>query len=313
MSALKSACRFAAVLMAVLSWSAAACAESGAQESDKLTFNFGADVGYLSGSTVYRITVPTLDGVFESELEWPLDSWLAGVSLNLEKGRLWSLGFSFLTNISEGTGSMEDSDRFEGIEFVYSTSHTAMDSLSAFILDITGSYSFIRTPRWTFGAAGGFLYEYFDLTASDLVQYSPLGIEGFSAEVEGPVVTYEAVYYVPYLGVSLGNRLTPSLSLAGELMVGYAFAEDEDDHLLRAKLSRGETDGPALLLRLRGEYGITSAWSLTASAQYLALSTSGEQSQIFYDGDDAGLGFVGIGNEIDTTQITVLAGTEVRF
>jgi hypothetical protein len=48
---------------------------------------------------------------------------------------------------------------------------------------------------------------------------------------------------------------------------------------------------------------------ITAAVEFLGVWTSGEQSQLFY----AGTGFIGIEDEIDTRQVSVLFGGEIRF
>ena len=288
-----------------------AAAENVEKKSPALTL--GVETGRLLGSTLYHITVPTEQGVLESELDWSLDSWLAGITASLEGEGRWRADLSILTNLSGGSGLMEDSDWLDGILFVFSESEVETDTFSAIVLDVSGRYRFVHSPRWTLAGVAGLLYQSFDLTASNLSQYSPVGIEEFNAVVAGPVITYAVSYTVPYLGAALTLAPSPKLSVSLEALGGYARGEDEDDHLLRFKRSRAETEGFALMGGMSGEYAFSPRFSLTAALEALLIETSGDQSQIFYGGPAAGTGFADIPVELDTRQVLVALGARYRF
>jgi len=286
---------------------------------DELSFKLGAEGGYLSGSTTYRITIPTQQGLFESELVWPLDSWLAGLRATVEQEGRWSLDVVLRTNLTEDTGAMEDSDWQDGEKYVYSESDTTQDRFSALIFDGSGRYHFLQREDWSLGGVAGFLYQTFDLTASDLNQFSPVGFTEFNAVVDGPVVTYRVTSAIPYGGLCFLHQASEAFTIGADALLGYAFVDDEDNHLLRFKFSTAETEGPAVMLRLRGSYvfgdtyGLGGAWSIDGALEYLRADTTGSQDQIFYAGQDAGLGFTGIADDIDTSQVTVTAGVSYRF
>jgi len=288
-----------------------AAGESKGKKSPVLTL--GVETGRLLGSTLYHITVPTEQGAIESELEWSLDSWLAGITASLGSEGRWRADLSVLTNLSGVSGPMEDSDWLDGILFVFSESDVEADTFSAIVLDVSGRYRLVGAPQWTLAGVAGLLYQSFDLTAVNLSQYSPVGIEEFNAVVAGPVVTYAVSYTVPYLGAALTLAPSPKLSLTLEARGGYARGEDEDDHLLRLKRSRAETEGFALMGRMSGEYVSSPRFSLTAGLEVLSIETSGDQSQIFYGGPAAGTGFTGIPVELDTRQVLIALGARYRF
>jgi len=286
---------------------------SAAGSAGKPVFRLGAEAGYLSGSTTYRISLPTAEGLLESELDWPLDSWMLGLRASYERPGHWALDVVVRTNLTEETGTLEDSDIFQGTTFVFSESDSTMDAFSALVIDAGGRYTFHRRKGWSLGGVLGFLYEEFDLTGSNVNQFSPLGIPGLEGSAAGPVITYSVSYSIPYAGLSLGLQPTPAFTVDIDVLAGYGFADDEDDHLLRLKLARAEADGPAFMVRARGAYSLTRSWSLTASVDLLKADLSGEQSQIFYGGPDAGSGFVGIDDDIETRQVTFTAGAQYRF
>lgn len=292
---------------------AAPAAASSAGGAGKPVFRLGAEAGYLSGSTSYRISLPTAEGLLESELDWPLDSWMLGLRASYERPGHWTLDLLIRTNLTEETGTLEDSDLFRGTTFVFSESDSAMDAFSAVVIDAGGRYTFHRRKGWSLGGVLGFLYEEFELTGSNVNQFSPLGIPGLEGSAAGPVITYAVSYSIPYAGLRLGLQPSPALTIDVDALAGYGFADDEDDHLLRLKLSRAEADGPAFMVRARGAYSLSRRWSLTASVDLLKASLTGDQSQVFYGGPDAGSGFVGIGDDIETRQVTFTAGVQYRF
>ena len=286
-------------------------AESRGQKRPALTL--GVEMGRLFGSTLYRITVPTGQGAIESELDWSLESWLAGITASMGGEGRWRADLSIHTNLSGGSGVMEDSDWLDGTLFVYSESEVGMDTFSTIVLDVAGRYRIVRSPRWALAGVAGLLYQSFDLTASNLRQHSPIGIEGFNAVVAGPVVTYAVSYTVPYLGAALTLTPSPKLSVTLEARGGYARGEDDDDHLLRFKRSGAETEGFALMGKMSGEYDFSPRFSLTAALKTLFIETSGEQIQVFYGGPAAGTGFAGVPVELDTRQVLVALGARYRF
>jgi hypothetical protein len=75
--------------------------------------------------------------------------------------------------------------------------------------------------------------------------------------------------------------------------IGYSFtvsAQDEDDHVLRYKLNKGDCDGTALLASLDARYQATEHWFASAGFDLVSIDTEGTQRQSFYDGPLRGQG-----------------------
>lgn len=282
-------------------------------EESPLVYRVGLEGGYLAGETSYHITIPTEGARLESELIWPLDSALAGIAGDVGRQDRWSIGATVLTNASSASGEMVDSDWINGVKFIFSDSTVSSESFSALLVKLRGSHRVASFNGVGIDLEGGYLYQYFDLTASDLFQFSPLGTAEFSAVVPGPVVTYKTSFSVPHAGLAATWTPEGRFSLTGRLHGGYAFANDEDDHLLRFKLSEAETNGPAVMAGLTAGYRPGSRISLMASVEYLAFWTEGSQDQVFYAGENRGLAFRGIPDEIDSEQVSFLAGLTAHF
>jgi outer membrane protease len=282
-------------------------------EASPLTWKLGIEGGYLAGEASYHITVPTASSLLESRLVWPLDSSLVGIGGEAGRDGRWAVGFSVRTNASSAGGAMEDSDWIDRVKFIFSTSDVSSGDFSALLVSLQAARRLAAFDWGHVSAEGGYDYRYFDLTASDLDQFSPLGIAEFAAVVPGPVVTYKTFFSIPHAGVALTWAPEGRLSVTGRVHLGYAFVRDEDDHLLRFKLSKGETDGLAFLSGLEGTYALTRRFSISSGVEYLSLRTDGTQNQVFYDGPSLGLAFAGIPNEIDSEQVTVTVRLTARF
>jgi len=143
-----------------------------------VSFSLGADVGYLSGYSLYHITGP-MDYPFiswESELEFPLDSYVGGVNASLGEESLWSIVLSLAKNLTRDTGKMKDSDWMTvgygytwvatgntntREKIIYSESDTDMDAL---FLDLSGRYYFLSEATdsgviGSLGVIGGYRYQ----------------------------------------------------------------------------------------------------------------------------------------------------------
>ena len=82
---------------------------SGSEEGGRAGgfFSLEQRVGYLFGHTLYQIRYPLYVGESSrllSELKFPMDASLAGVSASFGRIDVWDLGVAIATNISKDTG-----------------------------------------------------------------------------------------------------------------------------------------------------------------------------------------------------------------
>jgi len=132
----------------------------------------------------------------------------------------------------------------------------------------------------------GYRYQIFDYDVKNTNQigYGPYD-PSFTISVRGNTLAYKIKYYIPYVGLS--SNLTLGKAFKTSLSLGYSpwtVVKDEDDHLLRYKLSKGDTDGHAVIGNLNTSLRLLAHLYLSAGADYLWIHTKGTQDQSFYGG-----------------------------
>lgn len=296
-----------------------------AQTEEPVSFSLGVDAGNLSGYTLYNIKFPLLKPFIEgeSELEFPLDSWIGSLNASLGKKGLWSIDLSLSKNLTGDTGKMKDSDWMTvgyGYKWytgntrekvIYSESDTEMD---AFMLDLSGRYYFLKREHVSLGPIGGYRYQNLSFDISNLVQTSIL--PGYTGSVSGKVGTYEITYSIPYGGIALDLRPSNRFSINLSAAYGWAFAEDEDDHILRSKRSTAESDGPFYSIKALGTLSLTQRLFLILALEYLKMDTDGKQTQTFYATTSeavAGTTLSNINYSAKSEQTYIWAGIKLRF
>lgn len=281
----------------------------------RLFFSIGGDVGYLSGHTLYHINIPDntpVDGFmiteWESELEFPLDSPIGELTASLGKKGTWAIDLSLSKNLSEDTGKMKDYDWMTVQEFstretykfliIYSESDTEMDLL---FFNINGRYYFwkfhsplpypsnvvsntiplLKRNVSSLGLIAGYRYENLSFDIKNLKQTDISSI--YPIFIPGKVLAYEITYNIPYGGIAFDFMPSDRFSLNFMGAFGWAFSEDEDDHILRFKRSTSDADGPFYLLKGEGNLSLIQGLSLLLSLEYLMIDTDGTQSQTWYE------------------------------
>jgi outer membrane protease len=286
---------------------AAAAARAAEPESD-WEVHGTLPVGTMTGHTTYRISAS--DGVSSvaSELEFPLQGVLAGVSLRAaspasEDGARWTLEGTLLHTITELSGTMKDSDWLDGPaetapppngagaphpgKDIFSTS-TAF--LSALVLEGRVGRQFPVTPALRLSPVVGFLYQSFSYDVRDVVQvgYGPWAPIS-TGNVSGRVLTYDVSYRAPYVG-GRADWTSGSVAVSLDAWVSpFASAEDVDNHLLRFKRSTTSADGTAWQARLEGRFALGAEDALALQGSAVGFSATGPQTQTFYAGPNAGL------------------------
>jgi outer membrane protease len=165
--------------------------------------------------------------------------------------------------------------------------------LRADIFDVNLVYNFWPVKFFGIGPLAGYKYQRFKYKVSDTNQvgFGAYAVD-FTAYVPGRTLDYKVKYNIPYFGLSsdlmFGDKIRINLKGAYS---PWASAKDRDDHLLRFKLSKGDTDGHAYIGNVNGNWNFLPHWILTVGGEYMKIHTTGTQHQLFYDGPDAGLTF----------------------
>lgn len=253
---------------------------------------------YLEGDTTYHITFPG----GESELEFPLRTFLIGPKIgwgykNQQDQDKFQLNIEWLTNIGHGSGKIKDSDWMGGDGHpgldVYSESDI---KLRANIVNVNAIYNFWPIKNLAIGPMVGYVFQQFKYDVSNLNQvgygpHAPIA----TGYTPGKVGDYKVTYHIPYFGLNsdllFGNKFQAKMELG---YTPWALAKDRDDHILRYKLSKGDTDGYAYLANLNANWNFLPDLFLTIGGEYMRIHTTGTQNQSFYAGP-----FVGWTGDVD--------------
>jgi len=278
-----------------------------------------AGIGKLGGDTTYQIGgnyfTPAGSGQMHfpiSELEFPLDVWMVSVEASKEFAKKWKVSVGAKKNITSDAGKMKDSDWgayfLEGYAWaqkdtldIYSESDGELDAL---IMDINLRYRFYEKTNWAFIVGIGYIRQNFDYAISNLNQWYPSSNYYFGVDLphtlaSGKIMTYEITYSIPYIEIGVQGSFKDEFSV--EASFGYSSlvdAQDEDVHILRAKVAEGHCDGDAILLSLRARFDFSKNWFLLAEFDHTKIDTDGWQEQ-YIDGVRIGR----IDQEITSEQI----------
>ena len=274
----------------------AAAVSSPETASNKAILTFSAGTELMTGDTTYQIgypiTVPSgavYNGYFPfSELEWPLDIWLARLEGSAILNDQWRINATLKKDLSTPGDNMVDSDWLTdsnpGRLDIYSESE--ISSFDAFILDVDVEWTFMKRDTVSFYAGLGYIYQNLDYEAKLIQQFSPSGLPGFDYSGTGAVaITYEMIYSIPYLKAGTDIQVTPEFNLGGSFSYApIVNAEDTDNHLLReygGKIGSGDMEGSAYMFDISGKYMFAPAIFVEAGFQYLNIEVDGGQAQVY--------------------------------
>ncbi|OPZ60641.1 MAG: hypothetical protein BWY87_00345 [Deltaproteobacteria bacterium ADurb.Bin510] len=274
--------------------------------ADEAHFEVELSLGALVGDSTYEIggtSLSTRTGAQAydfpcSRLEFPLNSvMVSGVArLNLDEhvGVFASLG----ANVLDNTPKMKDSDwLLPGSLDLYSESDCDLRTLLAesglrydfnkhtfgYVTDIDSYHE----ANWRLSLSAGLKYQHFKYECDNLNQTSPSG--RMANEVTGlhyvgwwpqTVVKYEIDYELPYVkaGIQTWNDHISCEAAAG--WIPLALANDRDEHLIRSKVSEGDTCGNGYLASFVVRVGLNEDWALRALFDYTRILTDGTQRQM---------------------------------
>ena len=261
-------------------------------------FEISAGVGMLNGYTTYRIGYPvhwvnfgTDEGYFPfSELKFPLDVYMGSVEGSIGFAEKWKVSLGVKKNITDDAGDMEDSDWITesdpGRLDVFSTSDTELDAL---IWDAKIGCEILKSSNWSLIVGVGYLRQNFDFDIMLKRQYSPSGLPGYDYVGDGSVaLKYEITYNIPYIEV--GTKYDSKKKFSIEASLAYSpivTVKDEDQHLLRNKVNKGDLDGDAFLFSVEGRYDIFKNWFLTLGIDYLKIETDKGDMVATFEGADS--------------------------
>lgn len=253
--------------------------------------NFGFDLALgveaMGGDTTYSIGGPVTfaDGSVEnihfplSELEWPLDIWLARLDATVNIGSSWRINGVIKKNISDPDDPMKDSDWLDSPSSLDVYSESNISDFDALIWDVDVEWVFLERPSWNLFAGVGYQYQDFDYDSALIHQSSPSGLPGFEFYGDGSVsITYDVTYQMPYFLIGTDFQVTPNFIVSGSFSYSpWVDAEDEDNHVLRGIIAKGDMDGYAYMIDISGTYSFATSWFVEAGFHYTKIDVDGEQ------------------------------------
>lgn len=286
------------------------------------TGNGWGGIGFWYGDVTYQIggDVVYSDGISErlpdkiSELKWPIEAPVVSLGAEALSRDGLEIRGTFSTLLSEGGGTVEDSDWYvytmSGKRDIYSESDASLKAWSA---DVAIRYWFMNSRQRKFALAAGVggLHQDLRWDASNVDQWYPQNPEMGHDVQAGPVGKFEAVVNLPY--AELAAQWTISrLVLQGALDIGYAMVSDKDDHLLRYIYAETDADGVGFRGRLLGRYAISERFSLQGRVTGFALGAKGTQESSVYGGEDYGLSWE-IDHKVSSVQTCLDLAGVYRF
>lgn len=225
-----------------------------------------------------------------SRLEFPLDSFWAGLEARRQLGRL-SLGVEFLSNmIPQRSGMMRDSDWEDpddpSLLTILSHSRCRLNpsfqvggDVDVQVADVLGlSSAFDVRP------VVGFSWQQLSFTVSDVTQYT-FDANGNVETVEsvaGNCLLFDQDWYQAFMGLRLGYTfrnppLIHPLKLYTQLDWRYVRGRNKDRHLLRAgnRITRENTSGDAWHAVFGALIELTPSTNLKLEFEYLRIETNG--------------------------------------
>ena len=247
---------------------------------DTLKGGMGAHIGYQRGHNTWGMEItqydPGISGTYtvESELDWPLDFLTGGVSAFLEgecfKESRWSVEVSFLTNLSDPGGTMDDSDWLTaasaGIprtKFIYTESSVEAQT---FLGEIGAR---LTLYHWLFNRSSldldlllGYRHEYYEFDAyGGNGWYLDDHMNKVWVEVSESihVVHYTTNHMLPYAGFSFRSRAFERLLIDTGIRIFGVFSRDRDDHVVRNKELNGNAKGIGVGLNVAPRWQLIGA------------------------------------------------------
>lgn len=267
------------------------------------------------GSTLFRMemTFPMtgvedvpddMKGLGQSELEYPLGMFVAGLKWRIEPGVGESRrGMGFIlgawTNLSDPSGTMKDTDWFGARVISGNTTSSSLVKFS-YTESIAELRSFGGEAGWDIGPFPllGKQARYGLSVRAERFDYLMTGIEGWQrfpgsprVQVDAlsgqPVLTYELTRVMPRFFAEVGLAEGRIAGWNATLSAGPAFAWDHDDHVLRKKNSDTYAFGFEAGVRSELAFRVSDRSRLVAAAELAYFRTKGTMDQHFY-GDDPG-------------------------
>jgi hypothetical protein len=231
-------------------------------------WQISAGASHLFGSTCYRYDAMTYspsnpDDIYPiaSELEFPLDVWLAGVAVDWRlPGGKWAATAALAMNVSAPVEKMMDDDWQRGRWIQHTESEAELTLLSA---SLEARRHLLSVGPVPVALAGYLSYQHIaeDMTGYEGWYYNDILQLNFPISGTDPTMNYKVDYLSPQAGLAASVSLPFLLTLNAQSTAGVVFAWDSNDHLLRGKRAEGDATG----------FGMHSALKVSGSPFHLSV------------------------------------------
>lgn len=297
-------------------------------------FSISPSIGHTFGKTEYILDLTGYDIAesgdtvrlrVKSQLEYPLDLVMAGVSVDLTDRadpNLWSVKAGIFVSMNDPGGTMKDHDWIGFAPELTKWSYTeSVPDMNSILFDFQATrrilgpgvsalvgFTYHRLEQDLFGVDGWQTpYRVVDKTTL-LFRDSAF----FDVPQTNQVLYYEVKYVMPQVGLQANLELSPNLSLTANAALALVWFKDVDDHPIRKKLSEADGTGAGFIASVSSRYSINSVTAamtpfIGLSGEITTLTASGDQTQTWYgddpasEDDDTGTSISGIPHEVNAT------------
>lgn len=276
--------------------------------------DLGLRMGHMSGYNSFDLDHHV------SELEYPFDVYLGGITASLGKKKL-SLNLEFWHSLSNDPSrgwNMKDKDWDEDVDLESYTKSKA--KMNAMIGDVNVRYNFSEHTfkknsaedsnklNLKLGGLLGYRYQRYRYRMHGLYQIvDPDPDDNLGEDIL--VLGYQVIYHLPYFGLvtEIGNDKF-GISLSGKYGVG-ARADDIDQHILRGLTTRADyTKSPNVFMGNAGAYWkFFKDWQLNAGVDVTFIRIDGRLHEENYNPD------WNLDQNIDSRQFIYWLGVSRRF
>jgi outer membrane protease len=270
------------------------------------TVEVSPQVAYFRGHTTYRISDSDAFSSVSSELEFPIETGGLGLRARFARDRPRGRGgpafeIGGFLSVQARTGTMKDSDWIAGQAEIdeVGAPHDGKDiyseskaDLSARMLDVRAAWEVdALAPGVVLAPMFGIFYQRFEFQVHDGTQwgYGSWNTPTYTGSIVGAALEYKVRSIVPYVGGRASLARGPFRASAELWGSPLADVADEDDHLLRQKLSKTDASGTAWSAAVAAGFTVGPRDTLRAEASIVRLRAEGTQIQSFYGGPYAGM------------------------
>ncbi len=320
-----------------------------ATASDKFTISISPIMEQSYGSTDYELDLQFFD--YDSDsiivlrriislLEFPLDITQGGFNLSINSAitqdKFWFAELQFLSGLTNPTKLMKDHDwdkavgRFD-TKFSYTESKPKNSSITIILEAGKEIFSIGKIRN---GILLGLRYQKINQDIDnfdgwqkrfDPIAYNWVDSSDFENDTLALALTYEVSYLRPEFGIISLVDLSNSIRLSLKSAYTPVFAKDEDDHILRKKLSISKGNGNGFISNFKIEFLPKTSPKKTVPfisfySEYSYLNVKTNQTQTWYGDDpaspgidDTGTEISGVPHEIESTQIKIGLQLGFRF